>query len=174
MKRSTALFVMALCFGPSLAFAHGKATGIVRERMDQMVILKDSMKTLKVELSQGEAYDVPTVLNAAQQIEKNGGEALISMFPAGSLTKHSDSLQSVWDKPEEFSALALEMERLAREMAVSVNAGTANVRNEGGVFGWLRDQPTDGILRSPIDLFGALANTCNDCHQGYRSDLKSK
>jgi len=98
MMKFGALTTAALCFATTLVWAHGKATGIVRERMDQMVVLKEAMKRLKTELSKGEEYDAALVLAATQEIASHSGEALLIKFPEGSLTKHSEALQSVWDR----------------------------------------------------------------------------
>ena len=174
MRIFAASIVTAACLATTLVWAHGKATGIVRERMDQMVVLKEAMKRLKTELSKGEEYDPAPVLAATQEIADHAGEALLVKFPEGSLTKHSEALQSVWDKPDEFSALAQEMEKLAGEMRASVESGVPSIEAGGGLLGWLdsnaEDEAKDAALRSPIDTLGEIAKVCKDCHDGYRKD----
>jgi len=169
MRIFAASIVTATCLATTLVWAHGKATGIVRERMDQMVVLKDAMKRLKTELVQGEEYDSTLVLVATKEIKDHSGEALLVKFPADSLTKHSEALPSVWDQPDQFAALAQEMGDLATAMAVSVEAGVPNVKSGSGLFGVFASNSEDEAeLRSPIDILGLLASTCRDCHDDYR------
>jgi len=173
MKKSIAVVASALCFTTSLVWAHGKATGIVRERMDQMVVLKDAMKLLKSELTKGEEYDPTAVLKAAKQISDHSGEALTIKFPEDSLTKHSEALPSVWREPERFSELAIEMEELASALKASVETGTPNVKSGSGFLNWLSDdtETSDpGTLHSPIDTLEAIAGTCKSCHDKFRKE----
>jgi len=173
MNRSTAAIAAILCLVSSLAWAHGKATGIVRERMDQMVVLKDAMKLLKAELTKGEAYDASAVIAAAKKIEDHSGAALTVKFPEGSLTKHSKALPDVWKDPGNFSALAHEMERLAGNLTASVEAGIPNVGADKGLFGWLSgdsNAAAENEQLSPFDTFGGIANVCSECHKDFRSE----
>lgn len=150
----------------STAWAHGKASGIVRERMDQMIVLKDAMKVLKSELSKSETYDRESVLRAAQEIENQSGEALVSKFPVGS-TLHSEALPTVWSDPARFLTLAEEMQEQARALKIAVEANVPNVANRKGWFG--SDATSEGeAMASPIDAFGAIADTCSECHRSYR------
>jgi len=171
MRHVALIAALFFCAGASLAWAHGKATGIVRERMDQMVVLKDTMKQLKPELSKGDGYDAPVVLEGAKTIQAHSGPALTIKFPKGSLTKHSEALPSVWDDPERFAELARQMQVYADQLTASVEAGIPNVAASSGLLGWLRedsDNQNSVDLKSPIDTFGMIANTCRACHDDFR------
>ena len=173
MMRFGSLTTVALCLATTLVWAHGKATGIVRERMDQMVVLKEAMKRLKTELSKGKVYDSALVLAATQEIADHSGQAMLIKFPEGSLTKHSEALQSVWDEPDRFADLARQMEKLAGEMTASVESEVPNVEAGSGLLGWLNADSSDAeqvALRSPIDTLGKIAKTCKECHEGFRKD----
>jgi len=161
MRHVALIAALFFCAGASLAWAHGKATGIVRERMDQMVVLKDTMKQLKPELSKGDGYDAPVVLEGAKTIQAHSGP----------LTKHSEALPSVWDDPERFAELARQMQVYADQLTASVEAGIPNVAASSGLLGWLRedsDNQNRVDLKSPIDTFGMIANTCRACHDDFR------
>ncbi len=173
MKTSIAVIAAALCLTTTLVWSHGKATGIVRERMDQMVVLKDAMKVLKAELTNGETYSAAAVSTAAKQIKDHSGEILTAKFPEGSLTKHSDALPSVWKEAARFSELADEMEQLAVALATAAEAEIPNIKSGVGVLGWLNDDAdayNTAKLRSPIDTFEAIAVTCKSCHDKFRKE----
>lgn len=167
MRKVVVCSVALIAIMMSEARPHGKATGIVRERMDQMVTLKDAMKTLKSELSQGESYDAETVVAAADEIERHSGNALTEKFPDGS-TQHSEALPTVWSEFERFSELAEKMGLQARTLSASVEAKVPNVTARNWWFG--SEETEKASLPAPIDALTSIADTCRACHNDYRSD----
>jgi len=69
MKR-TLITLTAIALAGS-AFAHGKATGIVRDRMDGMVVLADTMKSLAT-MAKSDAPLDQAVLTTASRHNRSG------------------------------------------------------------------------------------------------------
>jgi cytochrome c556 len=63
------------------ALAHGSATGIVKERMDGMIVLRDSMKAMGPMMQGRLDYDADVVRTQAASIRQHSGDALYSLFP---------------------------------------------------------------------------------------------
>ncbi len=164
----TLLICMGLLLVPALAIAHGKATGIVKERMDQMVMLKDAMKTLKDELASGGAYDAARVIEAARIVERHSGQAMTAKFPEGS-TQHSKALPDVWTDTYGFATLADELEAAAAAMATAALNGTTTPATGGIVSLFSAGPSPDELSRlHPFEAFKAAAGTCSTCHRKFR------
>lgn len=142
MKRI--LICAALTMGlASTASSHGKATGIVRERMDSMVVLAETMKQLSAMSKSTTALDVAKMKQAAAAIAANSGTNFTSLFPEGS-TQHSEATQAVWTKPSEFQSIADELFYLGEQLSDVT-------------------QPSE--LATQLQ---ALSKTCKSCHQTFR------
>ena len=98
-----------------LAFAHGGATGIVKERMDAMTDMKNAVKTLTAIMRGETAYDAGTVKKEAAVIRSHAGEAMTKLFPADSDNTNSEAKQEVWSNWDGFTALAERLETLASQ-----------------------------------------------------------
>ena len=182
------LTVGALALGGATAFAHGGATGIVKHRMDQMVRLKDAMKVLTEQLAKGGPYDAYAVAAAAAAVKRNSGEALISRFPEGSLSKASEALPSVWTDWERFSQMAMDLEAYAGALETAATNRIPNDHAAGMGGGMMGDGMTGGghmmgggmmgggsapdaahlATMPPMASFQAIANTCSACHTDFR------
>ena len=125
------------------AFAHGKATGIVRERMDGMLTLAKTMKSLVAMTKSDQVLNLVAIQAAGQTIADHAGDNLVTLFPAGS-TKHSDATPLVWSQSDEFQRLADDLH--AQGMA-------------------LHGIDTPAQLQVQIKQIGA---TCTACHAVYR------
>ena len=150
MKRMNALCA-CLLLAPVLALAHGKATGIVKERMDLMVEIGDAMKILRAELLFTDTPDVARTGQAARAVEDRAGGAMVRLFPEGS-TMHSEALPSIWAEPERFAASAddLRTHAAALSKAAEMSAGAATLREH----------------------FDAVNDTCKACHDDFRLEKK--
>lgn len=93
--------------------AHGGATGIVKERMDLMVDMKDAVKAVSAIFKGETAYNPDTIRSAAAIIRDHSGEAMIQLFPEGSLTKHSEAKPELWQEWQRFKQLAERQTNLA-------------------------------------------------------------
>jgi len=112
------VFIISLLFATAtaLVFAHGDATGIVKERMDLMVSLKNAMKNLKPLFRGKEEYDVEKVKQNALAIRDAAGNHMTKLFPEGSLKMPSEATPEIWTQWEEFQRLADNLERLGQAL----------------------------------------------------------
>ncbi len=159
----------------AIAFAHSGATGVVKERMDQMGMIAKSMKTIGQMMKGQTDYDAAIVKSEAAMIAAHGGETLIKLFPEGSTKKPSEALPAIWTDWDRFSAIANNLSLYAS--ALSDGAGNERVASGGGLSsgglssGGLTsggsDEP-DLASMSPDDLFAKVAGTCSGCHQDFR------
>ena len=183
--KKTILAVMAastLALGGLAAFAHGGATGIVKQRMDQMVTLREAMKTLKEELALGGPYDAYKVAAAAAAVKRNSGEALTSKFPQGSLPMASEALPTVWTDWGRFSSLAMQLEayagaletaaanRIPNDHGTDMGVGMmgSGTMMGGGMMGGAGPDAAQLAQMPPMASFQAIADTCSACHTGFR------
>lgn len=141
MKRIILSLLITATAGTALA--HGAATGIVRERMDGMVVLAKTMKSMVAMTKSNQKLNLLAVQAAGQTIADHAGDNMVALFPTGS-TKHSDATTLVWSQSDEFKRLADQLH--AQGMT-------------------LRSIDTPAQLQAQIKLIGA---TCSACHADYR------
>lgn len=166
--------VAVLAIPAAQVFAHGKATGIVMERMELMDILGAAMKTLKSELALGGAYDAGKVVRAAGDIRKHSGEAMTRLFPEGS-TEHSEALPSVWEKTEQFEQLAEDLAVYAGAMQIAAQTRRSEAAPmASSMMGGAPETPDAATLATlhPSEAFKAVAETCSSCHSDFRMKKK--
>lgn len=145
-KRRTVL-VLLLVLGFSNAYSHGGATGIVKQRMDSMVSLKETMKALSVMILKHQDYDVVTIRLYANQLGDNAGEHMVKMFPEGSLKHPSEAKPELWEDWQKFTQWANELEILAKT---------------------LHDSATPGPSKDTEKLLRSIRSNCSDCHDRFR------
>lgn len=202
MKREflyAALAAGAIAFGAAGAFAHGGATGIVKERMDLMDGIGKAMKSLTAMMRGKESYDMELVRSLARKIAEHGGETMTNLFPEGSLQESSEALPAVWTDWGRFSGLAEQLSTYS--MALEAAAGNERAAAGGGammgdgammgggmgegsgmmgsgagmMMGDSQAAPTAEQLSTmpPDAAFMHVAQTCSACHQDFRKE-KSK
>lgn len=122
LKTVTAGVALVGILAGSIALAHTGATGVVKERMDGMVALRDGVRDITPMMRGQAEYDAETVAAFARILQDHSGEAMTELFPEGSGGGVSKTQDAVWTDWEEFEALAMRLEVLgeALEMA-SVN-----------------------------------------------------
>lgn len=143
MKRSAlaALFVVI----SSLAFAHKGATGIVKERMDGMMVLGQSMKSLSALVKSGER-DEARFVEIARDLKAHSGKAMNDRFPQDSLQKVSEAAPAIWENWERFAGISDELFIAANELEV----GASNPEFDFGA----------SLKR--------IGSTCSSCHEVFR------
>lgn len=120
------------------AYAHGGATGIVKERMEAMDVMGDVVKTLSAMMRGETAYDTGAVRAGAETIRSHAGEALTGLFPEGSGGEPSETRAEVWSNWDEFSALAAQLETLADGLGRAAENGLMHGNGQtspGGMMG---------------------------------------
>ncbi|MCK0141967.1 cytochrome c [Aliiroseovarius sp. F20344] len=172
------------------ALAHGGATGIVKERMDGMGVMKEAVKVLTPMMQGQTAYDADVIRSEAAKIGDHAGEAMTRLFPEGSGGAPSETKDVVWEDWQEFAALAEQLRVVADGLELAAEnglmmAGTSGQRANmmggstmmngstmmGGGFMMggssnmmdFADMPADGV-------FTMLGQVCSACHTRFRAE----
>lgn len=131
------------------AFAHGGATGIVKQRMDAMEVMGKAMKTVGAMFKGQAAYD-PAEIEAAAEVIAQHARDIPTLFPDSHESRHgkvTDALPAIWEQKDRFDQLAADMLREAQ--ALSAGAREAE--------------------RRAVRLqFGKTAKVCSACHTAFR------
>lgn len=130
MKKRTmaALGAAALVAATAVtAWAHGGATGVVKERMELMEKMGDDMKALTAMMRGVQPYDAAAVRQLAERMRAHGGDAITSLFPEGSLDKPSEARPRIWRDWPRFEALSARLSEVAGALA----AAAGNPRGAG-------------------------------------------
>lgn len=131
----------------SLAFAHSGATGVVKQRMDMMGAIGDSMKTIGNMIKGQADFDADAVESAAMTIVGHAKE-IPNLFPEGSTQKPSEALPAIWEKWDEFVKITNQMKSDAQTLADAAKTAT---------------QASD--IRTQ---FVAMGKSCGSCHEQFR------
>jgi cytochrome c556 len=175
-----------------LAFAHGAATGIVKERMDAMMEMKDAVKTLTAIMRGETAYEAGTVKTEAALIRSHAGEAMTKLFPADGDNMSSEAKPEIWSDWDDFTEQAKRLETLAGGLEAAADNGlmTASASSDGnhtsammgtGGSGMMGDNHMMGgeagtsdaamLASMPADrVFTLMTDTCSACHTRYRQE----
>ncbi len=139
---SKPIFVALFCALAGLALAHEGATGIVKERMDGMKAIGTAMKSLSKTL-RSETPDQTLIVVSAKAIRAHSGQAMLDLFPKGSLEKPTEASPNIWTDWQRFSELANKLEDRA---------------------GFFEEKPWTADVKV-IDEIGQI---CKDCHRDFR------
>lgn len=142
------LIAFAGVFAAGAAWAHGGATGIVKERMDAMSAIGKNVKSVGQMLKTKPDVDPVLVSTAGEAIANHAGEALTKLFPEGSLQMPSEASPKIWTDWDTFSEYANELQTSALVMKSLADKGA--------------DKKAVGMA------FGKVAATCKSCHQEFR------
>lgn len=161
------------------AFAHGGATGIVKERMDAMIALGKAAKSLSSMMRGQDDYDAGTVRAAAAEIEAHAGDAMTKLFPEGSEGMPSEARAEIWSDWNTFSELAMRLETLAVGLQAAAgngvemtNGGSTSQGATGGRSmmgaGAMQLNPQALAAMPAGAVFNMVAQTCSACHAEFR------
>lgn len=151
MKKKTlaACILIAGAGCSAVAFAHGGATGIVKERMDGMMAMGKALGIVADMFKGKTSFNAAQVTSAAKTVEIHAAE-MIELFPD---TKHSrqgkgtEALPAIWQDKDEFNALARLLETKSQELGqIAASGDQVQVRR----------------------AFAEAAKVCSACHQDYR------
>ena len=145
MKIFISMISLVLLAISVLVFAHGGATGVVKERMDLMDNLKGAIKNLKPIFRGKKDYDVEQIKQYALVIRDNAGDHMTKLFPEGSLQKPSEAKPEIWIEWEEFQRIANNLERLGQ----ALHDGAKNNKPFGPQDGMERGMVGPGMMDSP-------------------------
>ncbi len=170
--------------------AHGGATGVVKERMELMKSLGDTMKNMKAMFQNKSPYDAGEIRKAAKIIRSLSGEKITKLFPEGSLDKPSEALPSIWNNWDHFKSLSADLAVFAGTLdaAADNKMGPSHMRSgsmmkgggnmmmgrgnmmQGGPMMMGGKGPDPKALKSmpAMASFTSISNTCSTCHSEYR------
>ncbi len=142
--------VAAVVMAAGLAvYAHGGATGIVKQRMDAMEVMGKVMKTLGAMFKGQVAYDPAAVEAGAEEIAQHARD-IPMLFPDSHESRHgkvTEALPVIWDQKEKFDGFAEDMLREAKMLgALAANEEQRRVRLQ----------------------FTKTAKVCSACHTAFR------
>lgn len=152
------------------AFAHGGATGIVKQRMDDMSMMSKAMKTIGLMIRGKNEYDGDQVIDAAKTIQMHGGEALLKKFPEGEIKSPSEATPEIWEDWSTFSKLANDLVLYAKAMEAAAPRGLM-VDQEAIADADLADiaKSFSELSAQPINVsFKLTSKTCASCHAKFR------
>ncbi|HEY8565752.1 MAG TPA: cytochrome c [Beijerinckiaceae bacterium] len=144
MKRWLHAIGAVLLVSGGTASAHEGATGIVKERMDQMEALARAMKRIDQQLK---GKRDPAKIATDAELIRAAAVAMPALYPPGSRDGHTEATAAVWEKWPAFVAaaqlLAQEAEKLAAEARSAPEGAAAQFR--------------------------AVARTCSACHKVFKA-----
>lgn len=149
----TRLSVSGAALGLSLlaitAFAHGGATGIVKERMDGMMAMGKALGTIADMFKGKTTYDPKGVEQAALVVGQHAAKmnGLFPDTPKSRNGKGTEALPAIWERPEDFARLVKQLEDRSATLATLARSGE-------------RDDVKAG--------FRDLLKTCSQCHRDFR------
>lgn len=170
---------------PSVIYAHSGATGVIKERMDLMSSISDSVKTISAMMKGKTSYDAVIVRQEAERIATSSGMHITMFFPENSLDSISEARPEIWQDWENFERYAMELEIIANGLALAAgNAGTStNPANDlNALLGLPGTLSTSSSAASqplsveslsslpPQDVFKKLTQNCSGCHKDFRLD----
>lgn len=148
-SKSLTIAATTLAISIGAAYAHGGATGIVKQRMDGMVAMGKALGAVADIFKGVQPYDQAVVAQAAEVVQIHAIE-MKDLFPdshPSRMGKGTEALPSIWQNLEDFMELA---DRLGH------NAGQLKLAALSGGQGDVRA------------AFGKIARTCSACHRDYR------
>ncbi len=192
LKMTTGVALVSLF--AAAALAHGGATGVVKERMDGMSAMKDSMKVLTPMMQGKTPYNAQTVRSEAKKIGSHAGESMTKLFPEGSDGKPSEAKSQIWQDWGSFTEIARQLEIYSEGLALSADNGLMasgsghgsgmmggksmmggrSMMGGGSMMGsgMMAGSPNLAQLSEmPADgVFMMLSQTCSACHTRFRSE----
>jgi cytochrome c556 len=144
VKRLVGAFGAALLID-SAALGHEGATGIVKQRMDEMEQIGRAVKRINERLKSKRG--LAEIAKDAGEIHTAAGR-VPTLFPAGSRDGHSDARAAVWERWPEFVAAARSLGAEAEKLAAAAQSG---------------QEP------AITAQFRSMTRTCSGCHDVFRA-----
>lgn len=192
MKKITVIAAAVATSTAVVAFAHGGATGVVKERMDAMADMGEAVKAIAPMMRGEIAYDAAAVRQAAATFSLHAGNAMTQLFPEGTDGAPSEAKADIWSKWDDFSALADQLGVFAEGLAgaadnglmASGDTGMSSGTMMGGGAGMMgggsgmmgggamgAGVTAEHIAEMPADgAFVMLTQVCSACHTQFRTE----
>lgn len=173
MKSWFLVGAMVLSFA-SVAIAHEKATGVVKDRMEQMERYEELIERIFAMIHGELTYDADMVRRAALEIREGAGKHMTELFPSGSNEPPSEAKDEIWSDFETFEHYAVMLESWSAELATKADQrprGNLPKSWEDAEMGPSMMQ-NGGMMRQSGSVFAAwhVAAACNACHSEFRRE----
>lgn len=187
-KSAKYLVAVGLTVSTAVVMAHGGATGIVKERMDAMGDMKDSMKEVSDMFKGKTAYDANKVRASAEVLKAHSGTALTKLFPEGSLQHPTEAKAIIWDEWDRFSKLADHLGTLSEGLANAAEnkdtpteqkgmmgssgmMGGGNMMGNSSMMGGHMVHTAEEYGKMPVEMvFKMVTDNCSSCHTRFRKE----
>lgn len=136
-------------FTTAIAYAHGGASGIVKERMDAMGAMGKAMKSVGEMFKGQKNYDADAIAAAAGSIARHARD-IPGFFPDSDASRHgkaTEALPAIWEQKDRFDALSADMLRESQSLASAA-----------------QDQDKRAVRLQ----FARTAKVCSACHTAFR------
>ena len=114
-------FELICLFVASLVYAHGGATGIVKERMDAMTDMGEKTKSVADMVKGKREFDRAAVIDAADTFTLHG-ESMAKLFPDTEMSRtgsETEALPLIWEEWDAFTMQINEFVALSEELKQS-------------------------------------------------------
>lgn len=180
-------------------WAHSGATGIVKERMDGMMVMGKAVKEITPMMRGKVDYDAEAVRAFAETLGEHSGAAMTRLFPEGTGGAPSVAKPKVWTNWEGFEALAMQLQTLSEGLALAADNGVKgsgpatggmvdgdsmmggssmmggdSMMGGSGMMGAgpaMNDLGPEELSEMPADaVFRMVSQTCASCHTKFRAE----
>lgn len=155
-----AVGVALVAGGVGEGFAHGGASGIVKERMDSMEAMGDHAKAVGDMLKGKRALEPEAVREAAASFVEHG-ERIPELFPDTEESRRgakTEALPEIWEDWDGFSEIAARFVDDSRTLA----AAAETLGDDAAL-----DDPAARPIKA---AFFRAAKNCSGCHERFRLD----
>lgn len=128
------------------AIAHQGASGVVKERMDAMQSVAQSMKRINRQLKAGAEFDRGEIAREASSIAEHS-RVFATKFPTGTGGGVSEAKPEIWQNQKDFAAKSDALTTAARLLSEAAGKESLSELNS---------------------RFRAVGKTCSACHRDYR------
>ncbi|MCW2306860.1 c-type cytochrome [Rhodobium gokarnense] len=156
---AVALAAAAIVSDDPPSLAHSEAKGVIKERMDLMQGLKDTVKAVTPMFKGKAPYEKAKVKAAGKHIHAHAGADMTELFPKDSLQHPSDALPKIWDDWPDFTSRAKDLKSLGKDLARTAGKSAP----EGVTL-----SPEVAKLLPATATFKKIVKTCTSCHETYR------
>ncbi len=189
MKKITIAAAVLIAGTAVTAFAHGGATGIVKERMDAMLAMGKAIKTVAPMMRGETAYDAETVGDAARLFQQHAGESMTKLFPEGTGGMPSEAKDEVWTDWDRFATLASQLEEYSEGLERAADNGLggmggntstdgASMMGGGSMMGSDTTMMGGGGMMDAAAIaempaaaaFAMTTQVCSACHERFRAE----
>jgi len=140
-----ACIVMSSLWVVTTGWAHGGATGILKERMDSMKSMGKAMKGLAA-IVKGKAELTDEAIAKYGNALKMGATHIPEMFPEGTNEAPSEALPKIWTEWKQFNDIATQLQKDADALILISGSDARSVK-----MGFVK-----------------ISKSCKSCHSEYR------